>query len=237
MKVREALVLLKKEGITKSEQQLRKWIRSGEINATRSANRKAGYQVDQKSLQKFIQNRKPVKTYHQEIEQLKKEIAILKKENIQLQEHLNITESNVTKGNKNKIKEEIKFLNQHVTLLQDEKVEEKKKYKEEINRLEQRLARLPRGNKKKQMCMATAILERLDHVRVLSSSEKRSRQRHLEEENITAVGMSDLRLHLTEQELTFLNSIVETLELWHYDTLPDSDPMFKKINVKGLNQG
>lgn len=55
--VNEAFEILKREGITKNSQVLRRWLRSGELVGTR-ASRKEGWHIQKADLQTFIDTRK-----------------------------------------------------------------------------------------------------------------------------------------------------------------------------------
>lgn len=55
--VSEAFELLKREGITKNIQVLRRWLRSGELKGTRGS-RKEGWHIQEKDLKLFIDTRK-----------------------------------------------------------------------------------------------------------------------------------------------------------------------------------
>ncbi|MFQ7233562.1 MAG: helix-turn-helix domain-containing protein [Enterococcus hulanensis] len=57
MNIDEASDLLEKNGITNSKQMLRRWIRQGKIEAT-LLSKKQGYQIDEKSLDQFINEKK-----------------------------------------------------------------------------------------------------------------------------------------------------------------------------------
>lgn len=59
MNVEQATKLLSEEGITSSEQIVRRWIRQGKIKATLQ-NKKEGYQIDEKALREFIKLQKKV---------------------------------------------------------------------------------------------------------------------------------------------------------------------------------
>lgn len=53
MRVQEALIRLKNEGVTTSVQMLRRWLRQGKIKATMDSKR-IGYDIDGASLEQFI---------------------------------------------------------------------------------------------------------------------------------------------------------------------------------------
>jgi predicted nucleic acid-binding Zn-ribbon protein len=84
--VLEALEYLKKNGITDSQQVVRKWIRDGELKAIppEKGRRKDGYRIPIEELERFISKRNPlydeVKRLEEENEQLKKEIQRLKEQ-------------------------------------------------------------------------------------------------------------------------------------------------------------
>jgi hypothetical protein len=94
--VQEALELLKKEGITESDQVVRRWLREGKLKGVRSTNRKEGWRVDLEHLKKFISERKPIditteltktiKTLREAYEEVKNEREALKIENKRLKE-------------------------------------------------------------------------------------------------------------------------------------------------------
>ncbi|MGO4887085.1 helix-turn-helix domain-containing protein [Anaerobacillus sp. MEB173] len=79
MNVEQALSKLKEAGVTDSIQTVRRWLREGKIKATRSEFRKAGYLIDHEDLQRFI-NQRTGKDKDNEIEELRKEIEMLKKQ-------------------------------------------------------------------------------------------------------------------------------------------------------------
>lgn len=54
--VNEAFEILKREGVTKSVQVIRRWLRSGELKGTR-ASRKEGWKIKKSDLQTFIDTR------------------------------------------------------------------------------------------------------------------------------------------------------------------------------------
>ncbi len=94
--VQEALELLKNEGITESDQVVRRWLREGKLKGVRSTNRKEGWRVDLNHLKQFINERKPVditteltktiKTLREAYEEVKSEREALKIENERLKE-------------------------------------------------------------------------------------------------------------------------------------------------------
>lgn len=59
--VTEALEQLKAEGITKSEQVVRRWLRSGKLKGEQ-ASRKKGWEIKQEDLDAFIRVRKFIVT-------------------------------------------------------------------------------------------------------------------------------------------------------------------------------
>jgi hypothetical protein len=79
MTVEQALKRLKDAGVTDSIQTVRRWLREGKIKAHRTENRKAGFVVDVEDLNRFIDERTG-RDKDIEIEQLRNEINILKKQ-------------------------------------------------------------------------------------------------------------------------------------------------------------
>lgn len=63
LNVKEATQILSKEGITQSEQIVRRWIREGKLKATQMENRKTGYCIFADDLTEFISKRKPEKEW------------------------------------------------------------------------------------------------------------------------------------------------------------------------------
>lgn len=57
MNTKEALALLKSEGVTSSTQMLHRWIRQGKIEAELTS-KKEGYVINRESLEAFIQQKK-----------------------------------------------------------------------------------------------------------------------------------------------------------------------------------
>ncbi|MFD2172398.1 helix-turn-helix domain-containing protein [Tumebacillus lipolyticus] len=86
MDVKAVLQALSDKGITNSEQMVRRWIRSGELKGARSANRKAGYQVDPADLDAFIQQRSSSSNH--EIHRLQTENEALLKRVAELEREL-----------------------------------------------------------------------------------------------------------------------------------------------------
>lgn len=93
MNVTEALEILKAKGITDSIQMVRRWLRSGELKGTRSANRKAGYEIREEDLEAFIRQRLDVDRKGEseelarlraEVENLRARVEELEKENREL---------------------------------------------------------------------------------------------------------------------------------------------------------
>lgn len=63
LNVKEATYILSEEGITDSEQIVRRWIREGKLKAARTENRKKGYCIFADDLTEFILKRKPEKKW------------------------------------------------------------------------------------------------------------------------------------------------------------------------------
>jgi uncharacterized small protein (DUF1192 family) len=96
MNTDQAFEKLNKAGVTDSIQTVRRWLREGKIKAKRSENRKAGFEVDNTDLQRFINERtgadkdERIKSLQKEIKKLqstldKKERGKLAQENHKLQ--------------------------------------------------------------------------------------------------------------------------------------------------------
>lgn len=107
MNVKQALEILKSNGITDSEQTLRRWLREGKIAATRSKNRKLGYEINEDDFQRFIDVRTGNRRILDELQndnidlmrkgsKLKKAYNEALKELNELQEKLRIEEESVT---------------------------------------------------------------------------------------------------------------------------------------------
>lgn len=80
LNVYEVLDILKKYYITESEQMVTRWIREDKIKATRTDNRKEGWEINESDLYAFIDNLRPG------LQQTYQENEILKEENKKLSE-------------------------------------------------------------------------------------------------------------------------------------------------------
>jgi|SRR5699024_2470275 len=79
MNTEEAFNQLKSADITNSIQTLRRWLREGTIKAERSENRKVGFNIDEKDLQRFI-NERTGRGKDEEIKLLRKKVKNLEKD-------------------------------------------------------------------------------------------------------------------------------------------------------------
>lgn len=98
--VDEVLQILKKSGITGSEQMVRRWLREGKLKGERSIYRKEGWRITPVEVERFVAEQNPANgKLKQENERLKAEIDRLKRENKELREQLLQYKSNVTNSN------------------------------------------------------------------------------------------------------------------------------------------
>jgi hypothetical protein len=117
--VKEALDLLKSEGVSVSDHMIRRWLREGKLKGKRPKNRKEGWRVDQKHLIQFIQSKKSqdsqTSTIHiyEAYEVLKKERDTLLAENEQLKAELEYLRKELSDKGINKIKKQEPEIDDH----------------------------------------------------------------------------------------------------------------------------
>lgn len=123
----QAYEMLKGAGVTDSIQTVRRWLREGKIKANRTQNRKVGFEIDKRDLQRFINERTG----------MDKDISIknLKLENLQLK---NIQKSIMSEisGFNNRIES----LNKTIELLKKENKAFEEGYKT-IKKINERLSK------------------------------------------------------------------------------------------------